>query len=476
MNFFARFALLGFCYIIALVMVLGTIAADPLSAPIQLSNLVAQTVLLILALRFPSRWLFTPYELLFYVYFIFNVTRAVALFPHSVLGTEHAYLGFVSYQDYAYGAAMFAVGCTCLLFGSLVPLKLPVFQPQGYTARRFAPTDAVLITMVVILLALLAAVVVQSGDLVLSGKRSFSDESGVTTRFGPIRFALNIAYIYVTLYAFRAAVIGRFGYLAMLAVGVGILVSVVISLRVFALISVLPVIFLLLRHASIRSILLSLLLAPILIFAVAFTSTQRNSASAGKELGPAETASVFVQSVTLSANFGGFVASGISTRPLEPRLEPFYGSTIVLDPVLQLVPRTVYPDKPEELGGRLRVFQQDIGILPRNIKGGLPPGIFGEFWLNFRWPGVVLLSILLGALIHGLYEQAEASRNPATVAVIMFLFALIVFFGFGGHTARLFLFILQMMLALLAGDLVGRLYSGMFSSNFGPEQRAGAGR
>lgn len=446
--------LASFLYVISVLLTISVIYADRDAAVIQASNLLAQTLLLVLMVRFRSKWLFSPYELLYYFYFFFNIVRAYSLFPHSVVGTDHSYLGYVSYEDYSFGSLAFAIGVACFFVGSYFPLRFFAFRRQGLADRWFNPHRGSLIVMMAIVLVLLAITIAQSGDFSLSAKRIFTNEEGVSTRFGPVRFALNIGYMYLILYIFWSAARQKFDFWAILSVLIAIVVSVAISLRVFTLIALIPIGFFALRALSWRAMTISLAIVPVIVFVVAFTTSERSQSNSGASISANQAVAVFAQSLTLSANFGGFVSTAISTQPIERKVEPFYGSTLVVDPVSQFVPRALYPEKPEELGGRLRQHQQDVGLLPRKIVGGLPPGIIAEFWLNFRWPGLVLLSALLGAILRGYRESLEATNRPSYAAMLMFLFAIVVLFGFGGHFARTVLFLLQMFLAIALGRVL----------------------
>lgn len=80
--------------------------------------------------------------------------------------------------------------------------------------------------------------------------------------------------------------------------------------------------------------------------------------------------------------------------------------------VTRFVPRRFLPDKPLILGLRLREFFWGDKL------GGIPPSIFGEFYISLGYPGVAIGSFLLGCflgLLHRLYVLAF--RHPDRVVL-----------------------------------------------------------
>jgi len=80
---------------------------------------------------------------------------------------------------------------------------------------------------------------------------------------------------------------------------------------------------------------------------------------------------------------------------------------------VNMVPRAVWPGKPEGVGS----------LLVKNVygwgAGGAPPGAVGEAYLNFSWPGVIPALFLLG--LFGRFLRAYAAqngRNPFAVFLL----------------------------------------------------------
>ncbi len=99
----------------------------------------------------------------------------------------------------------------------------------------------------------------------------------------------------------------------------------------------------------------------------------------------------------------------------------------------------MWPDKPEELGGRIRQHLQDVGFAPTRMEvGGVAPGLIGEAWLNFRIPGVVCVLVVAGYAFGLLFSEYEAGRfsDPFWQSCYLCFLPNITVFLIGGHFAR----------------------------------------
>lgn len=74
-----------------------------------------------------------------------------------------------------------------------------------------------------------------------------------------------------------------------------------------------------------------------------------------------------------------------------------------LENILRPIPRSIWPEKPQPLGKLVR--EQFWG----DSQGGIPPGLFGEFYISFGFLGVFLLSGLFGVTVAGLHKIFLAS-------------------------------------------------------------------
>ncbi len=90
-----------------------------------------------------------------------------------------------------------------------------------------------------------------------------------------------------------------------------------------------------------------------------------------------------------------------------------YGSTL-LRTLYQLVPRAIWPNKPYDLG-------LEIGQLAGSSSlSGLPPGFFGEMYMNFHVLGVLVGGFVVGGVLAFLFQRWVGSGKPDLVGTILY--------------------------------------------------------
>jgi oligosaccharide repeat unit polymerase len=99
-----------------------------------------------------------------------------------------------------------------------------------------------------------------------------------------------------------------------------------------------------------------------------------------------------------------------------PQELPFQWGRTYLATATMVVPRGLWPNKPLPSTGVFTLaFWPDSWLLAGTT---LPPGLFGEFYLNFGWIGVALGSFLFARLGRTLLaRQAAAPHDPTRVLV-----------------------------------------------------------
>jgi oligosaccharide repeat unit polymerase len=84
-----------------------------------------------------------------------------------------------------------------------------------------------------------------------------------------------------------------------------------------------------------------------------------------------------------------------------------YGA-VYLNSLTAFVPRDLWPDKPVQLSRHVR--NEFFG----DSEGGIPPGLFGEGFIAFGYPGLLLVAVSFGMLLAAL-EGYSTSSPSATV-------------------------------------------------------------
>lgn len=96
-----------------------------------------------------------------------------------------------------------------------------------------------------------------------------------------------------------------------------------------------------------------------------------------------------------------------------------YGHDPLLYPKIltQIIPRAVYPDKPEQISSLMRYFYKGDDL------GGITIGLFGEFYVMFGYIGCLLFGALFGAVVL-LFDRwyRKGSKLPSTHRALLFSF------------------------------------------------------
>lgn len=147
----------------------------------------------------------------------------------------------------------------------------------------------------------------------------------------------------------------------------------------------------------------------------------------------------------MNQNF--LVGSGVLMHRSDT-VELFYGSTV---PLWSLIPRAVWPEKPQ-VGGGGELVTEFTGIEfseGTSVGAGQPL----EFYANFAWPGVILGFFFLGSLLSFLDQGLATSFHTGDVRRIL-IFALpgLALIQPGGN-------LLEMLISFLAAVVAARLFS-----------------
>ncbi|WP_396593046.1 O-antigen polymerase [Brevundimonas sp. R86498] len=85
------------------------------------------------------------------------------------------------------------------------------------------------------------------------------------------------------------------------------------------------------------------------------------------------------------------------------------------------IPRAVWPDKPMVSMGPW-VKEKIFGHGVRN--NGWPPGIIAEGFLNFSYPGIILLTFVYGVFLRYYYESLRPLRGRSLVGTLFYAFTI----------------------------------------------------
>lgn len=395
-----------------------------------------------------SSVVFSPIFILYLLALFGNTIRYFVLSLNQDLFYLRPTLDVMRLRDFEIGAEYFAYGIFSLVLGyavmSVFSKSFAVNFHSNAVTREYQTRPWVALGLSILFAVILVNYLLATGFAAdFSAKRTWIDAEGTVYRFGPARFVMGIGLIFCQIMLICAALDRTMNYrwaIILLAVAYVFLYSIGLSKRSTLLLSFLPLILVGVHRLSFKTMLRIVIAIVVILTTLAIITIERKRTvhnQASVEHIP--WTRPFVE-VFLSGNFSGLVATGISTELISGVAPPMWGKTFVIDPVMQFVPRQIWPDKPEELGGRIREMHQDIGFLPAYYEhGGTAPGLISEAWLNFRVPGIFLVMFLYGNLCRVLYDCFRHRWRYAFLSSAVYMCYLPIFTlnWFGGHTARL---------------------------------------
>lgn len=95
-----------------------------------------------------------------------------------------------------------------------------------------------------------------------------------------------------------------------------------------------------------------------------------------------------------------------------PQSVPFQHGSTFTTVLYAPIPRSIWPEKPEINVGRL--IATDVYGVGYHLRTGIPPGLIGEFYLNFGYPGVVFAALFYGAVVRLLWNLIQAGPSRAS--------------------------------------------------------------
>lgn len=128
-----------------------------------------------------------------------------------------------------------------------------------------------------------------------------------------------------------------------------------------------------------------------------------------------------------------------------------YGETLILAPIGLLVPRVLWPDKPNiSIGREFGVTFNLVSALDKETQ--IAATVVGDFYWNFHLPGVIVGMFLLGLGYKWFYRRFGAAAEGQSIRTAIYLTLLATTLHFEGNFAMLvggFLKTLAILMALV---------------------------
>ncbi|HYE32174.1 MAG TPA: O-antigen polymerase [Methylomirabilota bacterium] len=329
------------------------------------------------------------------------------------------FTGFELERSYLKVLLLVGVGLACLFIGYRFGITLK--QPQGGQQKPTPAQPRVFMFAALTILSLISLVgVLRTLDFDVLAlikdpfKRTYLSESGVETGFGGVFFAL-LEIFGVLIVAGLSCARPRSTKAILFWVGAGALVlGVYFLLKSRAQFLGVVIACMFVVHYKIRRINFKLMTA-FLVGAILYAYTVsewRYVSGMSPEADLGTRVAGLAENVSFE-DFGDFILgsdlSDIHTFVLIENTygvltEYHYGGTL-LRIVTQLIPRAFWPDKPYDLGVELEQLWRP------GSASGIPPGLFGEMYMNFGSIGVVFGSLLCGLLAALLFRKLVLSGS-----------------------------------------------------------------
>ena len=388
---------------------------------------------------------FSPMFILYNIILFGNSIRYIVLSLYQDEFSVRFTLFNLTPSEFEAGSQIFAVGVISMVAGYVLSAVRPIMYQRNLPNYRNQVRPLLLWPAIGAFFAILSYYLLQTGVLSdFSAKRIMVDAAGNEFSFGPLRFILSIALVFFQLllvYAFVNKSLNSRVVVMGIAIIFILVYAVTLSKRSTLLISFLPLGLIILYQFRFTQTHRYILGGLLTISLVLFISLERKRTVNNVGTVVEAPVSQLLKEIFFSGNFSGLVATSISTVVVED-VPPFEGTTFYVDPITQFIPRTMWPDKPEELGGRIRQYHQTSGFAPKGYtRGGTAPGLISESWLNFRMGGVIFIMLLYGFILGELYRRFLSGwiTNDYFAAIYLCYLPILTLNCFGGHFARLVL-------------------------------------
>lgn len=126
----------------------------------------------------------------------------------------------------------------------------------------------------------------------------------------------------------------------------------------------------------------------------------------------------------IADTFGGLFTEHQATATLlsqyvKEQAPHFYGKIFIEDTVLSLIPRKLWPTKPDLYGG---IFVTDLLIPNRQLGFYYTTGVFGQSFADFGYAGILISMIFIGFTMRVVYEYFKKNREHDGVLLWYALF------------------------------------------------------
>jgi len=161
-----------------------------------------------------------------------------------------------------------------------------------------------------------------------------------------------------------------------------------------------------------------------------------------------------IDTVIYTPHFIGIGKTSSVIAKVPEQVDYLYGKSYAMT-LIAPIPRVLWKDKPIVRVGKF------VGkkIYERQNKSGVPPGLIGEAFLNYGWPGVIVIAFIFGGISKLAYVALIVKRQPGDVlrlglySIIAITIIDILVTDFTGNVMRMTRYVVPFLLFMW---LVGR--------------------
>ena len=151
-----------------------------------------------------------------------------------------------------------------------------------------------------------------------------------------------------------------------------------------------------------------------------------------------------VEAVVGSGNFLDVGRTSIIIERVPEEMEYKYGTTYLYW-LVGWIPRVVWPEKPNvSLGPKIK--EQIYNLQVRNH--GYPPGMIAEAFINFGYPGIIIVMFLFGYLLKSFYDYMNSKIYTNDLFLLIYV-SVIWRLAFGGIGLNFSQMIMQCLMAAI---------------------------
>lgn len=201
------------------------------------------------------------------------------------------------------------------------------------------------------------------------------------------------------------------------------------------------------KRIPILNILTFIILGFVLLGFMGSLRQQAYSTASGRVHQQIDDRNAALHTLAYNAHFVGVGKTSVILKQVPDKHDYLFGQSY-LSIFYAPIPRSLWHNKPVVRIGRF----VGVSLYERSTLSGVPPGLIGEAYLNFGWPGIIIILYIFGTFCKYIYTKLIIARGPGdffSIALygILWVFLLdVLVTDFTGNIMRVLRFLLPFAL------------------------------